>query len=328
MEQIRSPMAARRIGSTGRTVVIHADAGWHDRISAGEVDFFTQLGRKLTEEGIPFRLTARGGQTSKILLGQDHVHVMVGQEPAYGPNILHAHPAYVWGFWYLDEIGVFWNSSLRLSRFVPETVDGEQAEYFFNGVSGWMLSNNISRLEQEPRDAAGLPEAGAVIYTQEIEARPDRCHFISTEEMIRTTAETLRDRLVYVKLHPHHTKPMRQKIIAICQDYTNLRMSVASVHDLNAASELVVTQNSAAGFEALMQKKTVVTCARSDFWHATLSPRTQRDLKDALRFGRETMAGFAFEKYLYWFLGRKCLEPQKPEFASRAWARIRDKAYL
>ncbi len=90
----------------------------------------------------------------------------------------------------------------------------------------------------------------------------------------------------------------------------------------------MVTQNSAAAFEALMQKKPVITCARSDFWHATLTARNVGDLREALLHGSEAMANFAFEKYFYWLLSRNCLEPQQDDFAARAWARIRDKAYL
>ena len=328
MEQVRSPMAARRIGAEGRTVVFHAREDWHDRISRGEVDFFARLGERLTGEGVPYRLAAAGGATSRVLLAQDHVHVMVGGAPCNGPNILHAHPAYIWGFWYLDEIGVHWHSSIRLARFSPERIDAGDAAYFFNGVSGWMLRENVSRLAQPGREPNGLEPAAAVIYTQDIEARPDRCHFLTTEDMIRTTAEALEGQLVYVKPHPQQSKALRMQINAICQDYRNIRMTSASVHDLNAAAGMVVTHNSAAGFEALMQKKPVITCARSDFWHATLTPRTVRDLRDALRFGAEAMAGFEYEKFFYWFLNRRCLEPQKPDFASRAWARIRDKAYL
>lgn len=328
MEQIRSPMAARRIGVGGRTVVFHASPDWHEKIRAGGVDFFSALGARLTDERISYRLAAAGGATSRVLLAQDHIHVMVGTGAAYGPNILHAHPAYIWGFWYLDEVGIHWNSSIRMARFVPERVEREKAEYFFNGVSGWMLDQNLSRLPQSPRQDGGLEPAAAVIFTQEIEAHPDRAHFLSTEDMIRTAAETCRDRLIYVKPHPGQSKPMRQQIIAICQDYPNLRLTNASVHDLNAAAGVVVTQNSAAGFEALMQKKPVITCARSDFWHATLTPRCTADLRDALRYGAEAMRGFEYEKFFYWFLGKRCLEPQKTDFASRAWARIRDKAYL
>ena len=328
MEQIRSPMAARRIGAEGRTVVIHAEAGWHRLISDAKIDFFTKLSERLTIEGVPSRVALAGGQTSKVLLAQDHLHIMVGMQPAYGPNILHAHPSYIWGFWYLDEIGYHWNSSLRMAQFLPERIDAEKARYFFDGMTGWMLRNNLSLTQQEAREEAGLAPAAAVIYCQEVENATDRCHFLTTEDMLRTTAETYPDRLVYVKMHPNQTKPMRQKIIAICQDYPNFRLTTASVHDLNAASDIVVTHNSAAGFEALMQRKPVITCARSDFWHATLTPRNQADLREALRHGAAAMAGFDYVKFLYWFLARKCLEPQKAEFASRAWARIRDKAYL
>jgi hypothetical protein len=91
---------------------------------------------------------------------------------------------------------------------------------------------------------------------------------------------------------------------------------------------MVVTQNSAAGFEALMQKRCVITCGKSDFWHATLTPRKESDLREALRFGPEAMADFPFEKYLYWFLDRNCLEPAKDEFIKRAWTRIREKVFM
>ena len=40
----------------------------------------------------------------------------------------------------------------------------------------------------------------------------------------------------------------------------------------------------------------------------------------------EAMAGFPYEKYLYWFLHRQCLEPARDSFPARAWARIREKA--
>ncbi len=79
--------------------------------------------------------------------------------------------------------------------------------------------------------------------------------------MIRTAAEARRDDLVYVKLHPQQSKPMRRQIMAVCNDYPNVKISDAGVHDLSQASRVVVTQNSAAAFEALMQKKPVITRA-------------------------------------------------------------------
>ncbi len=328
MEQIRSPLAAHRAAGDGKTVVIHADVGWLKRIRDGEIDFFSKLSKRLTRENLTLRLVSVGGASSRVLMEQDHVQVVVGDRPGYGRNVLHAAPAYVWGFWYFDEVGINWNSSLRFAQFCPDQIDTSKSEYFFNGMTSHMLRENVSRVPQEPRESSPMAPAAAVVFCQEIEKLTDRCHYLSSEVMIRTTAETHRDEMVYVKLHPHHSKMERVRIMAICNDYTNIKVSEASVHDLTQASRLVVTQNSAAGFEALMQKKPVITCARSDFWHATLSPRSIGELGEAMRYGADAMAGFEYEKYLYWFLDRKCLEPQKDEFATRAFARIRDKAFL
>lgn len=328
MEQIRSPRAARRIGSDGKTVVVHADDGWLQKIRDGEIDFFTKLSKRISREGLALRVTATGGTSSKMLMAQDHVHIVVGDQPGYGRNMLHASPAYIWGFWYFDEVGINWNSSLRFAHFDPKLINQEKAEYFFNGMSSYMLRENVSRLPQDNRSETALPSAAATVFCQEIETRADRSHYLTTETMIRTTAEQNRDALVYVKLHPSQSKMERVRIMTICSDYTNIKISDASVHDLSQAAEIVVTQNSAAGFEALLQKKPVITCARSDFWHATLSPKRPSELVEALKFGASAMAGFDYAKYLYWFLDRKCLEPQKTEFATRAFGRIRDKAFL
>ncbi|WP_446720149.1 capsular polysaccharide export protein, LipB/KpsS family, partial [Leisingera sp. ANG-Vp] len=60
---------------------------------------------------------------------------------------------------------------------------------------------------------------------------------------------------VYVKLHPLQDSAARQKVEAHCASLANAQLSAASVHDLIAASDTVISQNSAVGFEALMQKK-------------------------------------------------------------------------
>jgi hypothetical protein len=308
-----------------RSVVIHAEPNWIKPIREGRFDFFTRLDEKLKHEGVVTHLVDADTRAAKLLLAEDGVHIMVGETPAYGPRILHALPTYLWGFWYLDEVGAFWNSSIRFARFHAEDVDAGKAEYFFNGVSGHMLRENVSKIGQEPRMHQPLQPAAAVVFCQEIETRRDRCHYLTTEQMIRTAAAHRRGARVYVKLHPHQSKAMRRDILAVCNDYPEIRVSEASVHDLIQASEVVVTQNSAAGFEALMQRKPVATCAKSDYWHATLTAKTAADLRDALTFGAEAMADFPFDKYLFWFLDRQCLEPAKDIFPARAWARIREK---
>ena len=315
---------ADRQEMSGRTVVLHTNEYWHAPIRDGRIDFFDKLFKLLVHKGVAIRLVSLGGTASDVLLGQDHLNIIVGDKNRAGRNLLYAAPTYIWGFWYLDPKGVNWTSSIRRAAFDPGQVDLERAEYFFNGVSGYMLRENVSRAPQPPRADPPLEPAAAVIFCQDIQALDDPPHFLNTADIIRTTADAVHG-IVYVKPHPNQSRGELRRIEAAVTACPNAQISVASVHDLVGAARVVVTQNSAAGFEALMQRKPVITCARSDFWHATLTPRTAADLAEAVRFGPAAMADFAYEKYFWWFLEGHCLEPQKEDFDARVWARIRDR---
>jgi len=328
MQNLRSAFGSRPKIKDPHALVIHAEGDWLKSIQDGKFDFFTKLVRQATKQGITSRIVSAGGSTSDLLLDQDHINIMVGDRPSYGAKRLHALPGYIWGFWYLDEVGVFANSSLRFARFSPDQIDAEKAAYFFNGVTSYMLRENVSKSPQEVRMKNPMKGAAATIFCQDIENAATRTHFLTTEEIIRTTAQTCRDDLVYIKPHPNHSKSARKKIMDIASDYQNAIVSDASVHDLVDAARVVVTQNSAAGFEALMQKRCVITCAKADYWHATLTPKKVSDLKEALVFGAEAMTDFPYEKYFYWFLERNHLEPVKDDFEKRAWTRIKEKFFL
>jgi len=331
LDEITSPLAAKGLNRSGRRlVVVHADAGWAPAVAAGSDGFWPKLVTELAHLGIDTRMVRARSRTAETLLepGAEHIHVMMGDMPGYGPNLLHVEIGPILGFWYLDELGTGAQSSLRLAQFCPDRVNRGQAEYFFNGVSGWMLRENVSKAPQEPRRPELLEPARAVIFAQEIEAKRQRSHYLTNVQMIRTVAEHDRKARVYVKLHPSQSKAARRDLMAVAQDYRNVVISEASVHDLIAAADTVVTQNSDAGFEALMQKKPVVTCAKADYRHATLTAKTVADLKEALDYGAEAMASFPYEKFFYWFLHRNLLEEAKDNFAARAVARIHDKAFL
>jgi len=251
---------------------------------------------------------------------------MLGDFAEHGRNTLHVMPTYVWGFWYLDETGVHWNSSIRTATFIPEALDAEPAKHFFNGVSGHMLRENVSKKVQDTRVAGDLPEAGAVVYLQQIDGYKNRIHYLDTAEMVSTVAQTLDGKRVYVKPHPDTTSSELASIRNLCTKFGNIVVSNASIHDLTAASRVVVTQNSAAGFEALMQKKPVITCAKSDYWHATLVAETVGDLERLLPKAEAELTRLSFEKYLYWYLHQQCLEPQAEGFEARVWEKLKDRA--
>lgn len=331
IEEIVTPASARMLSRQGRRLLlIHADQDRLGRVLAGTDGFFPKLAERAWRTGIQTRVVRSRSRIAEMMSDPQlgNFHITFGDDPGYAPDRMHVGPGPVAGFWYLDEVGVCANSSLRFGQFAPERIEKAPAEYFFNGVTSWMLDHNVSPVAQQERVPGGLEKARVTIFCQEIERHPFRAHFLTTEEMIRTVAEHERERRIYVKPHALQSKPMRREILAVAQEYPNIVVTEASVHDLAAAADMVVTQNSGAGFESLMQRKPVITCARSDYWHATLTVRTAADLREAMDFGREGLKGFPYEKYLYWFLHRHLLEEAKDTFADRAWDRIRDKAFL
>ncbi len=217
MNMLRNAFSGRRPATDPRGLVIHAYGTWMRSIQEEKFDFFNKLVRYATLQGVTTRIVAAEGQTSRLLLDQDHINIVVGGQSDYGKNRLHAMPSYIWGFWYLDEVGVHWNSSLRFARFNEEEIDAEKAEYFFNGVSGYMLRENVSKVPQEVRMKNPMQEAAAVIYCQEIEVYPDRSHFLTTDQMIQITAKTCKDEVIYVKPHPQQSKAVRKHILALSE---------------------------------------------------------------------------------------------------------------
>lgn len=211
-------------------------------------------------------------------------------------------------------------SSLLRREFKPEQIDAKAARFFFNGVAGWNLRQNVSKFPQAARKP--LPAAFATVFLQDIEHFASPVHYIDSLKILKRVARAAEGARVYVKLHPAQRAETTAAVQALVAKTANLRISEDSIHDLAQAAQMVVTQNSAAGFEALMQKKPVITCAICDYHHATLVAKHPAQLTQVLHSAPRAQAGFDYEKYLFWFLAQNLLEPAKPEFADLAWARI------
>ncbi|MEM7242640.1 MAG: hypothetical protein AAF429_10695 [Pseudomonadota bacterium] len=304
-----------------RALVVHAYGKRFSAIQEGRVVFFEKLAQYAQREGLPCYLVDQSELASGILQESDHINIIFGPSHADGPNLFHADESYIVGFWYLDPKGVFWNSSLADAEFDPSTIDAKEATYFFNGVTGFMLRENYSKRTQTLRLNAPLDKAKAVIFAQDIENYMTKVHYLTLDQMIETAAQAT-DETVYVKPHPLYDAHARDALAARCAEFKNVVLSDASVHDLIAASDVVLSQNSAAGFEAFMQKKPVITCGASDYHHGSLVARSSDALKDAIAAAPDIVKSFPYEKYFYWFLHDHMLEVQKPDFAKRAWARL------
>lgn len=296
-------------------LVVHADKGWHNHILSGKSDFFEKLGRAAQAQGIATLLIRSDSLGAPSPLEGPQKRIMVGPRKFRGAHIFHAFPAYITGFWYLDRMGYFWNSSLMTTPFDPTQVDPDAAEAFFNRVSRWRIGKNISQRNQSPSTA--LPPADVAVFVQDIERYSDPVHFLTTREMIRVAAGAVPGR-IYVKPHPLMTKEQKAWLTKLCARLPNTMLVEGSVHDIIRAANVIVSQNSAVGFEALMHRKPVITCAKTDYAAASLVSHTAGELRDNIRREPAHFAAFPFERYFYWFLGLNMFRPQDDDFATRA----------
>lgn len=298
-----------------RALIVHAEDRYFEHICSGGCDFFEKVGSAARERGITPLIFRSDDPMGAALFDEPHKHLMVGPRRRKGPNIFHVYPAYVQGYWYLDTQGYFWKSSMLGKTFDPENVDAEAAHAFFNRVSKYRIGHNVSMCKQPPPQP--LEPADVAVFTQDIERYRDQLHYIITQRMIRASANAV-DGLCYVKPHPLLNAEQRAWLGRVCARLPNIRVVDASIHDIIRASAVVVSQNSAVGFEALMHRKPVITCALTDYAAASLVSRDPAELRANIKAAPAHFARFPFEKYLYWFLGQNMLEPKASDFTDRA----------
>ena len=310
----------RVYSNTTRALCVHADQGWYDHILTGGCDFFEYIARAAPQHGLDCLVFRDGTLAARRALRLGKLHILIGPKRHHGPNIFHAQPSYINGFWNLDPKGYFWNSSVVAKSFDPDQVNAAEAQYFFDGVAGYNLSHNQSKRPQTDRNGT-LPKATAAFFAQNIERYKNPVHYLDTATILETMARSL-DGPVLVKHHPLSTTSEKQTIDQLVATFPNLTLTTASVHDIIAVSDMVVTQNSATGFEALLHQKPVITCAQTDYHHATTVAQSQAELVAALTACAKADPKVDVKKYVYWYLGLNMLEPQKPQFAQRAWNRL------
>lgn len=166
-------------------------------------------------------LLQAGQPASNMLLqNRTHVHILIGPRQPSRPGILHAHPGYLRGFWYLDPVGVNMASSLLRRSFKLDQIDAKTARFFFNGVTSWNLRQNVSKFPQAMR--ALLPSAYAVIFLQDIEHFASPAHYIDSAKMLTLVAREADGARVYVKLHPAQRAETVAMVQALARKTANL----------------------------------------------------------------------------------------------------------
>lgn len=297
-------------------VIVHASETWFRALREGRFAFFNKLAAKARSEGHGVFLIRAERKAAQRLFEKPYLHILIGPILPQGPHILHAHPHYIWGFWMLDPSGVHGRAAQADRVFDPDVIDHRAARYFFNGVTGYMRRENVSKLPQPAR--APIDGAYATIFAQDIEHFKQPLHYVPMAEVITRTAQAAQGRRVYLKLHPAGDAARNATLSEVARG-CGVTVSAASVHDLIAVSDRIVTQTSAVGFEALMHKKPVILCGRTEYHHAAWVVEEGIDLPRALEAAPVALASFPYEDYFYWVLAVHGFEPAKEEFADRVW---------
>ncbi len=295
----------RLLRAADPVILIHASETWFTSARRGDFDFVESLARVARSHGVATHLLRAERPLSRAA-ARRHLNLLLGTPPYARRWAFHVRPAYVPDFWYCDPDGVHRRSSIARAVFDRAATVPDAAAFH-------------ARIAVSAPPAAS---AAVAVFTQDIDDyRRDR-PAIDTETML-TAAARASPGPVLVRLHPRQKPARAARIRALAATLPDVTVTDAPAASVIDAAGLIVTQNSATGFEALVRRKPVITCAPCDFHHATRPVQTADDLARAVAGeAARALSGFPYADYLHWFLNRHCLEPAAPDFADRLWSRI------
>lgn len=251
-----------------------------------------------------------------------HLHVVLEDRPVYAPNVFHAVPGYLRGWWYFDELATRNNSCNRLRIFDPRLVAGKFAEGFHARLADQFIAENFSKFEQLPRGAAPVPAGCLALFAQDFSPPRWHNHYLSVPELIQAALLARGDRPLCIKPHPNNTPDELEWIARQAAPERGIHVTDASIHDLLAACACVLTVTSAVGFEAFLHRKPVVLAGQTDFAQNAITLTDRRRLPEAI--AAALARDWPHEKFVTWFLRQNCVEDH-PRALPAVLARIRAK---
>ena len=129
---------------------------------------------------------------------------------------------------------------------------------------------------------------------------------MSPIQMIETVLEHDPDREVLAKLHPKETYAAAEmRALERLAEHPRLRIVEGDLEPYLAGGDYVVAMNSSVVLKGLFFEKPAILFADCEFHHICQSVPRDGDVAGAFR---QVMAARpAFEKYLFWYLQRNCI---------------------
>ena len=299
-------------------LVIHVPRSWLRLGDEGLRPFYLRLVDAAAARGIEHEVTILDRETlAETVAADDAVHIVHHGGLAH-PRVRNADVAYIYPFWNFDHQGIRAFSSMAGMTFPQDDIDPAVARPFFRRLRGRIVGRRTSRYPQPEDRVAQDPVRAAVFLQSEGHRVVGETCYLDRLTMLRGVCEAV-DGPVVVKPHPRDTDPGTPAMLAeLCAAYPHLRVSTANIHDLIAAADRVVTINSAVGIEAYLHRKPVILCGQSDFHHVADVARSVGDLHAVL--GRAPRKR-AYDKFIWWYFGDRCLDASAPDVGAQALAR-------
>lgn len=297
-------------------IVFHVPRSWLGPLGGGLMPFYTRLTEGLTALDVSCEVIDLDRETVMAEVEADDAFHVINHGRFEHPRVLNAGVAYIYPFWNVDPKGIRAFSSIASQSFNPAQIETEEARAFFRKLKARLVGARTSRYEQ-PEEEADLPDGGTAVFLQsEAHRSVGETMWINRWDMLKGVLDADLGPVV-VKPHPRDTDP---KTRARLKKMAGVTVSDGNIHDIIAASDRVVTINSAVGIEAYLHRKPVILCGQADFAHIADEAHDPAELVDLLR---AEPARRAYDKYIWWYFAHQCLSTTEPHLARRFIDRVR-----
>ncbi len=297
-------------------IVFHVPRSWLGPLGGGLMPFYTRLTEGLTALDVSCEVIDLDRETVMAEVEADDAFHVINHGRFEHPRVLNAGVAYIYPFWNVDPKGIRAFSSIASQSFNPAQIETEEARAFFRKLKARLVGARTSRYEQ-PEEEADLPDGGTAVFLQsEAHRSVGETMWINRWDMLKGVLDADLGPVV-VKPHPRDTD---RKTRARLKKMAGVTVSDGNIHDIIAASDRVVTINSAVGIEAYLHRKPVILCGQADFAHIADEAHDPAELVDLLR---AEPARRAYDKYIWWYFAHQCLSTTEPHLARRFIDRVR-----
>lgn len=300
-------------------IVFHLPRSWLGPAGSGVLPFYRRLAEGLDARGIPYEQVPLDRARLLERVSGDAAFHIVNHGRFRHPRVLNAGIAYIYPFWNLDPQGIRAFSSIGGLRFDPASIDAAIARPFFRRLRQRIVGARRSRYEQ-PMGREALPQAAAAVFLQsEGHRNVGETLYLDRWQMLETVLGATRAPVI-VKPHPRDASAETDEALRdLGRRFAHLHVARGNIHDIIAASDRVVTINSAVGIEAYLHRKPVILCGAADFHHIADTARSEADLA---RLVTRPPRARHYDKFIWWYFGQHCLSTTDPELAGRFLQRL------